>query len=96
MVQTALAIQKYFPEQTRLALPEGGSLLWVELPPKIDGLIVYQNALKENIALIPGVVCSNAGQFTNYIQISCGSPFTSEIENGIETLGKLIYKMANG
>ncbi len=92
MVQTALAIQKHFPRQTRLALPEGGSLLWVQLPTQVDGLTVYQEALNHNIALIPGIVCSNSRQFNNYIQISCGSPFTPEIENGIKTLGRLVHE----
>ncbi|MFO7965344.1 MAG: PLP-dependent aminotransferase family protein [Desulfobacterales bacterium] len=90
MIQTALAIQKHFPPQTRLAMPEGGSLLWVQLPDGVDGLTVFQEALNRNIALIPGIVCSNSRQFENYIQISCGSPFTPEIENGIKVLGQVI------
>jgi len=43
--KTALEIQRHFPEQTRLAVPQGGSLLWVQLPPGVDGLSVYQTAL---------------------------------------------------
>jgi DNA-binding transcriptional MocR family regulator len=93
MVQTALAIQKYFPEQTRLAMPRGGSLLWVELPSGIDAMTVYQKAIDHHIAIIPGSVCSNSRQFTQYIQISCGCPFTLEIEKGLETLGRLIHEI---
>ena len=90
IVRTAFAIQKHFPPETRLAIPSGGTLLWVQLPPKVDGLQVYQKALDHNIAIIPGVVCSNSRQFKNFIQISCGSPFTMKVEKGIATLGKLI------
>ncbi|MEZ4528420.1 MAG: PLP-dependent aminotransferase family protein [Desulfobacterales bacterium] len=89
-VKTALAIQKYFPEGTRLALPKGGSLLWVQLPPKVDGLHIYRRALDHNIAILPGVVCSAAGQFGNHIRIGCGHPFTDATEKGMETLGMLV------
>lgn len=90
VVLTAFSIQKHFPPETRLAVPSGGTLLWVQLPPEVDGLKIYQEALDHHIAIIPGAVCSNSRQFNNFIQISCGSPFTVEIEKGIESLGKLI------
>ena len=90
MLKTAFAIQKHFPPHTRLMLPEGGSLLWVQLPPDIDCLKVHQKALQHGIAIIPGVVCSSTRQFRNYIQISCATPFTPAIEKGIATLGDLI------
>ena len=92
VVLTAFSIQKHFPSATRLAVPSGGTLLWVQLPPAVDGLKIYQEALNHNIAIIPGVVCSNSRQFKNYIQISCGAPFTEEFEKGIELLGQLVSK----
>jgi len=92
IVRTAFAIQKHFPSETRLAIPSGGTFLWVQLPSMVDGLKVYQKALDHNIAIIPGVVCSNSRQFHNFIQISCGSPFTEDIEKGIATLSKLVLQ----
>ena len=90
VVRTAFAIQQYFPSETRLAIPEGGTLLWVELPSQIDGLQVYRKALENHIAIIPGGVCSNSKRFTNYIQISCGAPVTEDMEKGIMRLGEII------
>lgn len=90
IVRTAFAIQKHFPSETRLAIPSGGTFLWVQLPAGVDGLKVYHRALDHNIAIIPGVVCSNSKQFRNFIQISCGFPFTEAIEKGIATLSKLL------
>jgi DNA-binding transcriptional MocR family regulator len=92
--RTALAIHKHFPSGTRLALPDGGTLLWVELPAQIAGLKVYRGALDHQIAIIPGVVCSNSRQFKNFIQISCGSPFTEDIERGIMRLGEIVSELA--
>ena len=90
MIRTAMAIQKHFPEDTRLSVPQGGSLLWVQLPPGIDGLDVHQRALTQHIAVIPGVVCSNSGLFTHHIQVSFGMAFSPAVEEGIAALGKII------
>jgi DNA-binding transcriptional MocR family regulator len=95
MVRTAVTIQKHFPPDTRLMVPEGGSLLWVQLPSGIDGLNVHRRALEHDIAVIPGVVCSNTGQFGNYIQISFASPFTPATERGIATLGKIVHELSD-
>ena len=78
----------------RWMTPNGGTLLWVQLPPLVDGLKVYQKALDHRIAIIPGVVCSNSGQFQNFLQISCGTPYTAKVENGIATLGRIISKLS--
>jgi len=94
-MRTALAVQRYFLKETRLALPEGGTLLWIQLPRGTDSLVLYERALSRNISVIPGTVCSNTGQFQNYIMLSCGIPFTREIEKGIQTLGDIASDMAS-
>lgn len=89
-MKTALAIRKHFPEKTCLAVPKGGALLWVQLPEGIDGLKLYKQALKNEISILPGIVCSVSGQFVNYIRIGCGHPFTQATEEGIKKLGELV------
>ncbi len=96
MIRTVLAIQQHFPADTRLAPPDGGSLLWVQLHPAIDALEVHQKALEHRIAVIPGVVCSNSGQYGNCIQISYAALFTPAMEEGIRTLGGIINDMHPG
>ncbi|MDM8539163.1 PLP-dependent aminotransferase family protein, partial [Desulfobacterales bacterium HSG17] len=88
-IKTALAIQKYFPDKTRLAVPEGGALLWVQLPAGTDSLNLYKKALKHEISILPGIVCSVSDQFGNYIRIGCGHPFSEKTEKGIQKLGEL-------
>jgi DNA-binding transcriptional MocR family regulator len=90
VLKTTLAVQKYFPPGTGCSFPDGGSLLWVELPKPADGMAVYRNALKRRISILPGVVCSVSGVFKNYIRIGCGHPFTDETARAIEVLGELV------
>lgn len=90
LLRTALAVQRHFPPQTRLAVPRGGSLLWIQLPPSVDGLDLYQAAFDRGISIIPGVVCSNSRQFDNFIQLSCAAPFSRKIEEAIAVLGEIV------
>jgi len=89
-IRTTLAVNEYFPPDTRLAVPKGGSFLWIQLNPIVDAVKLYRKALDHYISVIPGVVCSNSRQFKNYIQLSYGAPFTQRMEKGIQTLGALI------
>jgi len=93
-LRTALAIQNHFPEQTRLAVPQGGSLLWVQLPAEVDGLDVYQRAFDRHIAIIPGAVCSNSKHFSNYIQVSCAMPFSRKVDAALGTLGGMVRELS--
>jgi len=89
-LKTAMAVKKHFPKDTRLSFPAGGSLLWIELNRRADGLTLYRHALENRISILPGSVCSVSGMFRNFIRIGCGAPFTNETERGIETLGRLV------
>lgn len=86
----ACSIQKHFPHNTRLAIPEGGTFLWVGLPGGIDGLSVFEKAMENNIAVLPGVACSASEHYKSYLRINCGYPFLERMEEGIATLGRII------
>jgi len=90
----AHAVQQYFPKGTRVSVPKGGSLLWIQLPGKMNGMELYKIAREKNISIIPGEVCSSSGRFKNYIRLGCGSIFNREMEQGIEVLGKSIRNQA--
>jgi DNA-binding transcriptional MocR family regulator len=88
------AIAKYFPSGTRLTRPAGGYLLWVELPKAVNALKLFRQALAENITITPGGIFSASGHFQNHIRISCGYPWSDEIDRALVTLGKLCEKLA--
>ena len=91
----AQAVQRYFPKGTRVSVPKGGSLLWVQLQDQINGLELYKTAREKKISIIPGEVCSSSGRYKNYIRLGCGSVYNQEMEQGIKTLGKSINKQIN-
>lgn len=90
---TTHAIGKYFPEGTKVTRPLGGFLLWVELPKSVNALALYRKALAEKISIAPGPLFSAKQRYPNFIRLSCGHPWSAELEQALATLGKLAAMM---
>jgi DNA-binding transcriptional MocR family regulator len=86
---TRRAIARYFPEGTCVSRPAGGYLLWVQLPPRVDGLKLYRAALEQHICILPGTIFSGVGHYKNYIRISCGDTRSEARDQALATLGRL-------
>jgi DNA-binding transcriptional MocR family regulator len=84
------AIGEYFPPGTRVSRPAGGFVLWIELPPGVDGYALYRQARRHRIAIAPGQIFSADGAYQHYIRISYGRPWDAATERGIRELGRLI------
>jgi len=48
------SLKKYFPPEVTWTHPQGGLFLWVTLPEGMDCNKLFQTALKENVAFVPG------------------------------------------
>lgn len=88
-------VEKYFPDNTKISMPKGGYFLWVELDKKIDSIKIFKEALRHKIGISPGPVFSASNNFKNCIRISCGSPLSTDIKNGIKKLGQIVKKELN-
>lgn len=86
----AEAIATHFPAETRLAMPQGGMLLWVQLPVLRDPRAVFDTALREGIRYAPGWIFSNSDRYDNYLRINCGIPYTPEVEAAIRRLAVIV------
>lgn len=82
-------ILESFPKGTKVSQPQGGFFLWIELDKKIDTAKFYHLAMKHNISIAPGRIFSFQNQFSNCMRLSFGLPWTNELRQSIQTLGKL-------
>ena len=48
------SLKKYFPPEVTWTHPQGGLFLWVTLPEGMDCNKLFQTALNENVAFVPG------------------------------------------
>jgi DNA-binding transcriptional MocR family regulator len=86
-------IEKFFPEGTTIWTPEGGFLLWIEVPPRIDTEAAYQAALRKNVAFSRGKsFFTTPGAKISAMRINCSRPTANELVQGIETLGEILWQ----
>jgi DNA-binding transcriptional MocR family regulator len=86
-------IRKHFPEGTTVWVPEGGFLLWVELPQQVDIEGAYIAALEKNVAFSRGKAFYTTPEAKfGAMRINCSRPTMAELVQGIEILGDILSK----
>lgn len=87
-------VQRFFPAGTRISTPQGGYVLWVELPERVDSMRLYQAALARGITVGPGYMFSTGNDFRHFIRLNYSYPWTTQTEAALKTLGDLAAEMA--
>lgn len=82
-----------FPNKTCLSNPQGGGVIWVELPVGVDAIELFRQALKSDISIIPGHLFSASGKYKRCVRISYGLPWSEEVEKSIKLLGKISHQI---
>lgn len=88
--QMAEAIASHFPPGTRLSVPQGSVMLWVELPPTCSAQTVFERGLRHGIRVAPGPLFSNSDRFGHFLRINCGAPFNMQVDHALQLLGSII------
>jgi len=86
-------ITKYFPEEIKYTKPEGGMFLWITLPERISSLDLFNLAIKENIAFVPGSAFYVDGGGNNTLRLNFSNSDEEKIEEGINRLAKVIKEL---
>ncbi|MFD2273737.1 PLP-dependent aminotransferase family protein [Undibacterium arcticum] len=89
-------IAEAFPSQCVISEPQGGFVLWVELPPQVDALALHHSAIQNGIAFMPGPLFSASGKFDHHLRLNCGNAWSAEIETAVRRLGALVHQAADG
>ncbi len=86
------AVKEYFPKGTCITQPNGGFVLWVELPIEYNADTIQQQAANESIEVMQGSLFSVSGRYKNCLRLSCGYLWTNKLEYAIRRLGELTHK----
>lgn len=87
--QMSRAVERSFPEGTKVSRPAGSFVLWVELPRAVRTAALFDEALKNGICFAPGDAFSVSGRYGHCLRLSCGHAWNERIEKGVMKLGKL-------
>jgi DNA-binding transcriptional MocR family regulator len=89
VARTSEAIAEHFPEGTRVSRPQGGYVLWVELPRGKSAIELYERALQRGISIAPGPIFSAKARYGSFVRISCGFPWSDVLARSVKTLGDI-------
>lgn len=84
------AICDYFPPETCVTRPQGGHVLWLEMPAGFDALELYECALQQGIRIVPGPIFSASGQcYRRCFRLNTAIPWSDKLEGAMRVLGLL-------
>ncbi|MDY6932522.1 MAG: PLP-dependent aminotransferase family protein [Halobacteriota archaeon] len=84
------AIEEHFPDGVRFTKPEGGMFIWVKLPNGSSSMKLFDAAIKNDVAFVPGVAFY-AGEVENEtFRLNFSNTSEEEIKEGIKRLGCII------
>ncbi|OPY28499.1 MAG: Aspartate aminotransferase [Methanocella sp. PtaU1.Bin125] len=90
------AIGRHFPEGVQCTKPEGGMFLWVTLPEGFSSVELFDTAIKERVAFVPGRAFFADGSGDNTLRLNYTNSTAGAIEAGIERLGNAIRRQLAG
>jgi DNA-binding transcriptional MocR family regulator len=88
------AIVEAFPEGIGLSRPQGGFVLWCELPKEVDSMDLFKKARAAGVVIAPGPLFSPQGGCRNFIRLNCGYPWSTRTERSLEILGRLLKELS--
>lgn len=89
--QMADAVLRYFPEGTKVMRPQGGFVLWVQLPDEMDTRKVYPHAVEAGLTFGPGPIFSARARFRNCLRL-CAPYWSGRTEPYVARLGELLKR----
>lgn len=90
------AIETHFPHDVRYTKPDGGMFLWVTLPEGLSSMALFDIAIREKVAFVPGNPFYVRPQETNTLRLNYSCVDEATIEIGIKRLAAAINELTNG
>lgn len=87
------ALRRQFGEAVRSTDPEGGFFLWVTFEDRrIDTEKLFETALAEGVAYIPGPAFSTNGNFRDALRLCFATSTPERIDEGVARLGRAVVR----
>ena len=90
------AIEESFPAEVGFTRPEGGMFLWVTLPERLSALELFEHAVEQKVAFVPGTPFFVDGGGRNNMRLNFSNSDQDRIREGIRRLGRIMKNLLAG
>jgi len=95
MERVSSLVAGHFPSGTRVTRPQGGQVLWLELPAHVDALELHRAALSGGLSIAPGPIFSARQQYRNCVRLNVANPWSEALEQALVKLGAMSAEQAD-
>lgn len=85
-------VRHHFPCGICVTRPQGGFLIWVELPEPFDAWRLNQDLRASGVQVAIGSMFSASGKYRNCLRLSYAQAFSEQIEKALEILGAAVER----
>jgi 2-aminoadipate transaminase len=88
------ALKEFFPPQVTWTYPKGGLFLWVTLPVGMDSQRLFETALNENVAFVPGdsFYATGGDEGRRHLRLNFSNAQPEQIREGIRRLSLAVKR----
>ncbi len=87
----ASALRRYMPEKIQFNKPEGGMFIWATLTSGESTLDLFNAAIKQGVAFVPGEAFYANGESNNSMRLNFSNSSNELIEQGVKRLAGLVH-----
>ena len=84
------ALKNEFQNEIEYEIPTGGMFFWIKFDEKVDAMKLFDKAIKENVAFVPGSVFFKNHKPTPYARLNFTNATCKDIEIGMKRLKKAL------
>lgn len=86
-------IREQFPASVTYTRPKGGMFIWLTLPDGISSMNVFDAAIREEVAVLPGTPFYIDGGGDNTLRLNFSNATDEKIKEGMGRLARVIRKL---
>lgn len=83
-------VRQYFPCGICVSRPQGGFIMWVEMPENIDLVPICCALREQGIQMVAGSLLSASGKYRNCLRLNYALPFDAALEAALRTTGEAL------
>ncbi len=85
---------KLFPPEVKCTKPQGGMFLWMTLPDGMSSLRLFELAVEQKVAFVPGQAFFTDGSGENTMRLNFSNSDEEKIEEGMKRLARVYARMS--